>query len=402
MQNMLKRLLRQNLSVPQLLGYSFTALAGMTLIFVAFGFSIDIRPLFSSSTGGLFKSEYMIVTKKISALSAISSRNTIFADSEIQELESRQFVKSLHYFTPCRYSVFAYIETSGNIPSFSTEMFFESVPDNIMDGNGEDWKWNEKDKFIPVIIPRDYLALYNFGFAGSRGLPQISENIIKTVNFKVSIKGKGKNELFTGRIVGFSDYLNTILVPQEFMDWANKNFGSAETPRKSKLIVEVKNPADPGIAEFFASKNYEVQKNKGEQGKLSYFLKIIITVISAIGLLVLLPAMGLMFLSINLLIYKNRKTLGNLILLGYSRKELARPYSVLVVILNASVGLIAFICFVIVREIYLSHLKVLNIENTPVNIWTISFVILFILGVSFINISWIHKKIWGIAPPVMG
>ncbi|MDR1582640.1 MAG: ABC transporter permease [Prevotellaceae bacterium] len=393
---MLKKLLRQNLSIPQLLGYSFTALAGMTLLFVAFGFSMDIKPLFSSDSDGLFKSEYMIVTKQVSLLSAISSKNTIFSDSEIQEIESRQFVKSLYCFTPCRYSVFAYIDASGNIPSFSTEMFFESVPDNVMDGAGDDWKWNEAGKFIPVIIPRDYLALYNFGFAGSRGLPQISENIVKTVKFKVSIRGKGKSELFTGRIVGFSDYLNTILVPQKFMDWANKNFGGTELPLKSKLIVEVKNPADPEIAEFFAAKNYDIKANKGEQGKLSYFLKIIITIISLIGLLVLLPAMGLMFLSINLLIYKNRKTLSNLILLGYSRMELARPYSILVLILNASVGLTAFACFVAVRKIYLSHLAILNIENTPVDIWTIIFVILFIMGVSVINISWIRRKIEGI------
>jgi hypothetical protein len=399
---MLKKLLRQNLSIPQLLGYSFTALAGMTLIFVAFGFSMDIRPLFSSASDGLFKSEYMIVTKKVSTLSAISSKNTIFSDSEAEEIATQSFVKSLHYFTPCRYSVYAYIEASGKIPGFSTEMFFESVPDNIMDGAGGDWKWDEDAKFIPVIIPRDYLALYNFGFAGSRGLPQISENIVKTVEFKVSLRGKGKNELFTGRIVGFSDYLNTILVPQKFMDWANKNFGATETPRRSKLIVEVKNPAAPEIAEFFASKNYDVRENKGEQGKLSYFLKIIITVISAIGLLVLLPAMGLMFLSINLLIYKNRKTLGNLILLGYSRRELARPYSILVVILNASVGIIAYICFIVVRGIYLSRLKILNIENTPVDIWTTCFVILFIFGVSFINIAWIRRKIEGIIHPAMG
>jgi hypothetical protein len=377
-------------------------LTGMTLIFVAFGFSMDIRPLFSSDTDGLFKSEYMIVTKKVSALSAINSKSTIFSDNEISEIEARQFVKTLHYFSPCRYSVFAYIEPSGNIPSFSTEMFFESVPDKILDGAGDDWKWDENEKFIPVIIPRDYLALYNFGFAGSRGLPQISEGIVKTVKFKVSIRGNRKNELFTGRIVGFSDYLNTILVPQEFMDWANENFGGTEPPRKSKLIIEAKNPADPEIAEFFASKNYDIKENKGEQGKLSYLLKTIITAISIIGLLVLLPSMGLMFLSINLLVYKNRKTLGNLILLGYSREELARPYNMLVSGLNASVGLISFICFIVVRGIYLSRLKILNIDNTPVDAWTIVFVISFIFAVSIINISWIRRRIKGIIPPVMG
>ncbi|MDR1887343.1 MAG: ABC transporter permease, partial [Prevotellaceae bacterium] len=101
---MLKKLLRQNLSVPQLLGYSFTALAGMTLIFTAFGFSMDIKPLFSSDTNGLFKSEYMTVTKKVSVFSAISSGNTVFSDREVEEIENQRFVKSLYHFTPCRYS----------------------------------------------------------------------------------------------------------------------------------------------------------------------------------------------------------------------------------------------------------------------------------------------------------
>ncbi|MDR1897775.1 MAG: ABC transporter permease [Prevotellaceae bacterium] len=398
---MLKKLLKQNLSIPQLLGYSFTALVGMSIIFTAFSFSMDIRPLFSSSTG-LFKNEYMIVTKKVSLLSAINSQSTVFTDTEIQEIESQDFTKSLSYFTPCQYSVFAYIESSGKIPSFSTEMFFESVPDHLLDGAGDDWQWNETDKFIPVIIPRDYLALYNFGFAGSRGLPQISENIVKTVNFKVLIQNQSKRETFTGRIAGFSDYLNTILVPQDFMDWANKNFGNNKPAKKSKLIITVKNPADPQTAEFFSSKNYDVKENKGEQGKLSYFLKLIIIIISVVGLLILLPAMGLMFLSINLLIYKNRKTLGNLILLGFSRKELAKPYNILVFILNISIGIISFAIAIVSREIYMSELKILNIENNNIDINTIFFVLLFILFVTFADIFWIYKKINKIAPPEKG
>lgn len=398
---MLKKLLKQNLSIPQLLGYSITALIGLTIIFTAFGFSVDIKPLFSPNTG-LFKNEYMTVTKKVSLVSTFSSKSTIFSEEEINEISSQDFVKSVSYFTPCQYSVVAFTTSSGSIPAFSTDLFFESVPDNLLDVSGPDWKWDSDTSFIPVIIPRDYLALYNFGFAGSRKLPQISEDIVKTVNFNVSIRGQGKREVFIARIVGFSDYLNTILVPQDFMDWANENFGNNEPVRKSKLIIEAKNPADPQIAKFFAGTNYEISNNKGEQGKLSYFLKIIITVVSVVGLLILIPAMGLMFLSVNLLVYKNRKTLGNLMLLGYSRKELAKPYSILVSVINVSVGLIAFIMFIILRGIYLPKLKVLNIESNNVGLLTIFFVILFILLVIFVNILWIRKKINNIKPPVRG
>ena len=396
---MLNRLLRQNLSIPQLACYSVTALIGMTLIFTAFGFSTDIKPLFSPSTG-LFKNEYFTVTKKVSLLSAISSGNTVFSDGEIKELESKEFVKSLSYFTPCKYGVYAYLKTSGNFPPFATEMFFESVPDRLLDGARTDWKWDEKEQFVPVIIPRDYLALYNFGFAGSRGLPQISEDILKTVNFNVELNGGGKSEVFKSRIVGFSDYLNTILVPEKFMDWSNKKFGDSSPIRKSKLLVEVKNPASPETTEFFSARNYEIKANKGEQGKLSYFLKIIITVLSIVGLLVLLPALGLMFLSINLLVYKNKKTLSNLILLGYSSRELSLPYSLLVTLLNLSVGGISFVSFMILRKIYLSKLQILNIKDTSLDMMTIFFVCMFTIILTFVNLLWIRRKIEATAPPM--
>ncbi|MDR0559163.1 MAG: ABC transporter permease [Prevotellaceae bacterium] len=399
---MLNKLLRQNISIPQFAGYFITALIAMSIIFTAFGFSMDVKPIFSPVGNGLFTSEYMVVTKKISALSLINSKGSIFSDKEVEEIASQEFVKSISYFTPCKYSVYAYMESTTNYPALSTEMFFESVPDRLLDGAGKDWKWSENENFIPVILPRDYLALYNFGFAGSRGLPQISEEIVKSFTFNILISNGNKKERFKSRIAGFSSYLNTILVPEAFMEWANRKFGDSEPIKKSKLLIEVKNSATPEIAEFFSSKNYDVKENKGEQGKLSYFLKIIITAVSVIGLLILLPAMGLMFLSINLLIYKNRKTLGNLILLGYSRTELALPYCILVLCLNLLTGLGAFTVFAVTRNFYIDRLNVLNIGKSPINITTILFVIISIMFVTLLSMTWIRKKIGKITPPVRG
>ena len=37
------------------------------------------------------------------------------------------------------------------------------------------------------------------------------------------MRGNGRVEQYKGNIVGFSNRLNTILVPQSFMNWANKN-----------------------------------------------------------------------------------------------------------------------------------------------------------------------------------
>ena len=47
---------------------------------------------------------------------------------------------------------------------------------------------------IPIIIPRNYLNLYNYGFAKSQGLPQISEGIFQRVSLGIEVAGNGRTE----------------------------------------------------------------------------------------------------------------------------------------------------------------------------------------------------------------
>ena len=65
----------------------------------------------------------------------------------------------------------------------STQMFFESVPDAYIDVKSADWRFDERSDFLPIILPRNYLNLYNFGFAQSRNLPQLSEGVLGSVSY---------------------------------------------------------------------------------------------------------------------------------------------------------------------------------------------------------------------------
>ena len=116
----------------------------------------------------------------------------------------------------------------------STDMFFESVPDAFVDVSLDKWHFDEGTQTIPIIIPRNYLNLYNFGFAQSRNLPKLSEGVMGLIQMDINMRGNGHVEQYKGNIVGFSNRLNTILVPQSFMEWANQNFaprtGSATLP----------------------------------------------------------------------------------------------------------------------------------------------------------------------------
>ena len=108
----------------------------------------------------------------------------------------------------------------------STDMFFESVPDEFVDIKLDKWHFDEETHTIPIIIPRNYLNLYNFGFAQSRSLPKLSEGLMGLIQMDIMMRGNGRVEQYKGNIVGFSNRLNTILVPQSFMNWANHLFPS--------------------------------------------------------------------------------------------------------------------------------------------------------------------------------
>ena len=55
---------------------------------------------------------------------------------------------------------------------------------------------------IPIIISREYLNLYNYGFALNQGLPQITEDFAKKKKIEVNINLtlKEKNLKYKGKI----------------------------------------------------------------------------------------------------------------------------------------------------------------------------------------------------------
>ena len=206
-------------------------------------------------------------------------------------------------------------------------------------------------------LVRNYLNLYNFGFAQSRNLPQLSEGVMGMMTLDVRLSGRGRTERMKGRIVGFSNRLNTILVPQAFMEWANATLGDGGETAPSRLIVEVDNPADDRIAKYFKQKGYETEGDKLDAGKTTWFLKMVVGIVLTVGLIISVLSFYLLMLSIYLLLQKNTKKLENLLMIGFSPAAVARPYQVLTVGLNAAVAAMGVLLVWMARDAYLDMLR---------------------------------------------
>ena len=389
---LLWKLLRKNIVAGQLLGYVAATLLGLTIVLLSLQFYNDLQPVFSAKEG-VFARDYLVVSKKVSVLKTLKISSTEFSKNELSQIQAQPFVKRMAGFTAATFRVYASTAISGKVANFGTMLFFESVPDTFLDINSTDWKWNQKTNFIPIIIPRSYLTLYNFGFAPSQGLPQLSEKTIGLLNMNIELSGNGKDAMFQSRIVGFTARINSILVPQGFMDWANAQFGSGND-QPSRIIIEPHNVADPKLGEYFASHQYEIANDKASAGEASAFLRTMILIVMGVGIIITLLALGLMLLSINLLIQKNHTKIENLSLMGFSTEKMAKPYQYLVVILNVAILLVSLLLVNYFRGKYTASFNTsIHIDEDNLAWNYILWGVYIVIGLSAINIGWIYMKV---------
>ena len=254
------KLLRRHVSVPQFAGFFFANLLGMLIVLLSVQFYYDVLPVFTQGDS-FIKKDYLIVSKRISMVSSFSGRSNTFSAADIDEIKAQKFCKSVGAFTSSRYKVSASMGVEG-MAYMSTEMFFESVPDRFVDADLKDWHFAEGDPVVPIILPRSYLTIYNFGFAQSRSLPKLSEGVVSMLDLNVRLRGNGREGVMKGRVIGFSNRLNTILVPESFMKWSNRLYAPDGDAGPTRLIVEVYNPADDAIARFLQQKGYDTEEDK--------------------------------------------------------------------------------------------------------------------------------------------
>lgn len=386
------KLLRQHISVPQFAGFFFANLFGVLIVLSGFQFYRDVLPVFTAEDS-FMKSDYIIVNKKIGTAGTLSGRDNTFNQAEIDELAARKFVNRVGQFTSTAYKVDASMGVSGT-RVVNSELFFESIPDAFVDVPLKDWHYTPGEHVVPIILPRSYITMYNFGFAQSHALPKISDGLVGMIDLDIFISGNGHQDRFKGKVIGFSGRLNSILVPQSFMDWSNRRYAPDTEPAPHRLIIEVGNPADENIAKYMDSKGYDVEDGNLNAEKTTYFLRMMVSMVVIVGLIISALSFYILMLSIYLLVQKNASKLENLLLLGYSPSRVALPYQLLTVTLNASVLVIVWIALYFIRSYYMGIIETLfpDIEDGSI-VPAVGFGLLLFAGVSLLNLWVVRRKI---------
>lgn len=361
-------LLLGELSKKRIASFMITQIVGVAIVVISVQFFFDVR---KALDGANLETEYIILTKKVGTLSGLFSSDLSFSVDEIDEIVDVDGVNSVGEFTSSNFRVQAGVSISSRGVGYTTEMFFESVDDEYIDVKSDKWSFDPEVKEIPIIVPKNYINLYNFGFAPASGLPKLSDDLIQSVGLEITVyDDMGTRHAFTGHVVGFSSRINTILAPKDFVVWGNSVFTNKGETQPNRLILSINAKQTESILKSLNSEGYEVENKVFDYETVSKTVTFIVSVTLIIGVIITIMSLVLLILSLFLLIERNRDKIFNLFILGFPIKTIFKPYMKATLLLSSFSFALAYILSIFVRQQYLSIMTdQLGLIDVSSNIW---------------------------------
>ncbi len=252
----------------------------------------------------------------------VLSKSEGFANRELTELRNQEFTKSLWPVVMGNFSSYASLGFGTSF--YGTELFLEALSDDALDKIPPGWDWKSGDSQVPLIISREFLGLYNFGFAPARGLPPLYEKNMDALPLFFRFRGPLGTWELPGKIVGFTDRYTTILAPLEFIHQANLELSGAFEKNPVRVALEVKDPGSPDVTNFINLKKWGVNKELLRSSDFVNLAKSFLGGFGIMAIVLVLLAFTLQVLGIKLKFEESKGELKTLLLFGASPKKMRK------------------------------------------------------------------------------
>lgn len=387
---MLEKLLKKLIKTSSGKWRNVMAIAGLSIAMVLILFAVQLQVNYNELLHGKSNQDSVanfLVVNKIVSNDNIG--NTHLSEEQIEDLNKQPFIDAVGLITSSQFKISA---DGGNALPFTTDLFFESVPDEFLDINNSDWQWNENSGFIPVVIPNMFLDLYNFGFATSQGSPQLSQEVIRQIPLQITIYIATGQVNYPARVVGFSDRISSILVPQSFMEWANAKFGNRKPVSTSRVVIRTEDPGKPQLTEYLAQNNLKTDVEKTRFSRYRQIVNFVVSISWATGLAMLLFALLIFSLFIELTIMSAKEEVKLLVTLGSAPRQLKKFLMKQFFPQNIFIALVVLIIVVVFQYIFFVFLRNQNMHVSPfISIFTIAAALLILLVLYIVNRRTVSK-----------
>lgn len=271
-------------------------------------------------------SNYWITLSKTINPDNIGRKELIgFNKKDISEIKNWKEVKDIYPVVSNDFKVSA---DGGSFIPFYTDMYLEAVDNEAIDIKDLS-EFVVKDNTIPIIISREYLNLYNYGFALNQGLPQITEEFAKKIEVNINITLKGKNLKYKGKLIGLSDRIHSVLVPKRFLDSINATqaYTQAHKDINTRILVKVNDVSDQDLIAKMTKKGYESNQESLRSAKIKGKLFLVLRAIAFIGIFIFILCVFMIVNFIKMQFLEKQEEVSIKYSLGYSPKKMVSSIS---------------------------------------------------------------------------
>jgi hypothetical protein len=362
---------------------------GVLLLLCSVQMYININDLLKGRNPKKTGFDFISVTKTIT--DANMARDNRFTEDDLKEIKSKQFITDAALL---RSNQFKVVAGAGQVIPFSTDIFIEALPNSFIDTVPANFSWTEGQTEVPVIFSSDLLEMYNV-FSSSWDLPQLSEKSATGITLFLRCSGHNGDQQFTAHIVAFSDRINSILVPEDFLSSLNKKLEGKENIPASRVYLKTKDANNPELLRFLQEKNYHVNKDKTKFGRIKQILQAIVSGLAGFGVLVILLATVLFSFYLQLMIAKSKENLQLLLTLGYSPRWLSRTVAKKWIPVYIGVVIVAIMVTALLHFSFQHFVMKDRDELSPLIHWSVIAIALLLLVLSIaVNFRLVKKLLY--------
>lgn len=331
----------------------------------------------------------IVIQKKVTSGPLLGLNNPEFSDEQIDEVRSMEFVESCD---PIRSNTFDVVLSIDDplIPAFNSNIYVQSVHEDYLDVKTDHWDWDEGSKTLPIIMPRDFLMMMN-NFLSASNIPQLSDDLVLDLKIDLNIGPRNYRETIHSRIVGFTNELSSILVPESFLIWANQKYGEKEKEVINQLVVKSKDGQFGLLENYLEENEFESKKSQLLIAKLKSTLGVLLTIISVISLLAVFLSMLVLIQYLQLIMTKNDYEIRTLLRLGHSPNQLIKVFLRYFMSLFSVVAVLSLLLF-IPAKYYLQQIFISNGISLDSSLSIYLFLLVIFVFIVFALSIWLSTK----------
>lgn len=341
---MLRDLLFRNQDKKQLIIAVIGSFLGITFLITSIHYLIKVNEFGRGSE--ILGPNTLIVSKKVNSGAILGVAKTDFSEAEIEKMKQEKFITDVKPVLSNNFDV-SFQTDDPHVPYFRSDVFIQTVDPAFLDVKSDKWQWKEGDTLVPIILPRDFLVMLNT-FMSANGIPQVSDELAMQIKFKFTISNNDRKEFYGAKIIGFTNEVPAILVPQSFMEYGNVHFSLGEEKKITQIMIAGKESEFGLVEQYLTNHGLESKNSQMVVGRLKSIISTLIVVILGISIIAVFVSCLVLIQYLQLLMSRNAYEVRTLIRIGHSPKVVIRTffiYFLKIFGIVAGSGLIVFYFF---------------------------------------------------------